>query len=175
MAAQFTPTKEARARGESVWTVRATSSFPVPLSPRTRTGTALVGLLDLLAHRLNGRTPAQQGGALSRPCLASQEGNLATDAGAVHGLLQEQEEPFEIDRLAEVVVGPRLHGLDRRLDASLSCEEDRYGEGGLFLQALNEFKAVHHWHDEVRDDHGRPKPTRRFQCLGAPLAAASTL
>ena len=37
IAAQLTATKGPRPRGDSPWRARATSSFPVPLSPRIRT------------------------------------------------------------------------------------------------------------------------------------------
>src|SRR5205807_2451710 len=53
IAAQFTSTKGPRARGESVWMARATSSLPVPFSPVMRTRAAVGENGDRKSTRLN--------------------------------------------------------------------------------------------------------------------------
>ena len=47
IAAQFTATNGPLARGESSWMARATSSLPVPVSPRISTGAGLGAAISI--------------------------------------------------------------------------------------------------------------------------------
>ena len=51
MAAQFSPRKGRRRRLPCWWMARATSSFPVPLSPRMSTGRSVAAIFSTSVYR----------------------------------------------------------------------------------------------------------------------------
>ncbi|OGP86432.1 MAG: hypothetical protein A2Y95_08295 [Deltaproteobacteria bacterium RBG_13_65_10] len=59
MTPQWIDKKERFAKGPVPWIVRATSSFPVPLSPRRKTGCVEVAAIEIWSRtlRISGHAP----------------------------------------------------------------------------------------------------------------------
>src|SRR5271156_2763363 len=72
-------------------------------------------------------------------------------------VLQHGAQPVGIDRLGNVVVGPKAHGLNRAVDGALRIDQDYIHRLSFFRQAFQKLKAAHARHLEVRDyDRGTP-------------------
>ena len=72
-------------------------------------------------------------------------------------LVEQDLEALWLDRFRQVVVGPFLHRLDRRLDRSLRGQ-DNYGVvSTIVLERPQQFEAVTPGHDEIADDDRRPE------------------
>ncbi len=86
---------------------------------------------------------------------------------------------FEIERLEHVVVGPRLHGVDGRLDGAVGGHHETHGPLVEHLAALQDLQAVLLGHLVVRHEHvehrflesrKRRRAVRRFDDVPAAIA-----
>ena len=120
-AAQLTATNGRLRRGDASCTARATSSLPVPVSPKI--STVLIGLGDVadqLEHVVHPRALAQDAveGELLVQLLA-QRGDFVFERPLAKGALDHQLEMLEIDRLGQEIgrAQPhRLHGVIDRAE-----------------------------------------------------------
>ena len=121
----------------SAWIARASTSLPVPLSPRIRTVEARLrrGARELqrLLHRR-----ARAGDVVELEPLAerlAQHRVLAHHLLLRHDLLHQQAQLLRVERLDDVVVGAELHRLDRRLDGGERRDHhDRHARAGACVR-----------------------------------------
>src|ERR1700744_1868328 len=159
MAAQLTGTKGFGLRGLSSCRVRATTSFPVPLSPvmstdtllgATRSMSAKMSCIFLEEPTSEPRTPfsrsLRRGEVRFSPGLA-----LAGSVGEDHF------EARGVDRLLDEVIGAELHGLDGAIDGALCGEQDDTLLVGKLAETVQQLDAIHAGHLHVGDhDAGLP-------------------
>ena len=125
--AQFTLTNGLSRRSDDAWSARATSSLPVPLSPRISTVHVGVGdALDQLADLGHPLAVAEQHAVCRlRVQLLAQRGDFAASAGAARSALAERH--FElgfVERLADEIGRAELHRLHDGRGAALAREHD---------------------------------------------------
>ena len=155
IAAQLTATKGPRPRGDSSWSVRATSSLPVPLSPvmSTAAGVGAASSINRCTACMAGLVPTSRPMSPELLHAAAQEGDLAERLRLLRRLRDEQLDPRHLHRLGEEVVRAFLHRRHRRVDRPLPGEQDDRGEGDLLGERPQELEPVHPGHDEVADHH----------------------
>ena len=126
IAAQLIATKGPAARGPSSWMARATSSFPVPLSPlistlaRERATRSMVR--NTRAHRL--AAPDQRAEARAILELLGQLGDALLEGAVLEQVADLDAERVHLEGLGHVVGGAELHGLDRRGDGLRRGQHD---------------------------------------------------
>ena len=67
-------------------------------------------------------------------------------------LLQQDQQPLRIDRLAEEVVGAVLHRFDGIVDGALRGQQNEGDIGQLIMQRAQQFVPAHSRHHDVADD-----------------------
>jgi len=116
-------------RGDALWIARAARVLARPALALDEDGGGRArDLEDQLADALDRGVSADDLDAFARPRareLVLEVAVLAREAPLFASVRQVDLELGELDRLREVVEGPELHGLDRRLDAPVSREDDR--------------------------------------------------
>ena len=137
IAAQLIATNGNVARGLSSWIVCATSSLPVPDSPRDqhrrrRRRRLLDDAIDGADARAVADDPAE---AALLAQLPAQVPHLAQRVLPLDRLLEQDLQPLRIDRLAQIVVGAFLDRLDGGLDGPLRGQQDEGQVGQLILAA----------------------------------------
>src|SRR5213594_4002376 len=168
MALQLTGTKGPLDRPDWRWIAAATSSLPVPLSPSISTGESESATVATTSFTrvMPGEPPPQ------RVHLAAQEALL-------EDLLHEVLQLVQVQRLDEVVVGPRLQRLDRRLDHRVAGHHDDLERRIVPLDLVEHLQAVHLGHPDVdqrgvedlmADQPDRLAPARRQGDVVAPAA-----
>ena len=134
---------------------RTTISLPVPLSPVISTVPSA------------GRHALDQGKhVLHRPALAEdpleplvdlqfapQQGVLAHQRRALPDLAQDHLQLIGRERLAEVVGGALLHGLDGRVHGGMAGDDDHFGGDPGRLDLAEDLHAVDARHLQVQEDH----------------------
>src|SRR4051812_40924866 len=167
-AAQLTLMKAWSRLGDSSCSACAMSSLPVPDSPRMRT--VALGRSRLLHQLENGLQfrrfadhPVQ-----AEPLVdaLSQRPRVALQTALLDGFGEKDEERLDRDRLGQVVLGARLHRLDRRLDLGERGHDDEDGVRPLLLSLPQEGEAVHLRHAQVGEhDTGRKIPEKLERLL----------
>ena len=71
---------------------------------------------------------------------------------ALERALGNERELFRLERFGEAVVGPRLDGVDRALDRSVSGHDDNLGVGEELLRPLEHVDTGHTGHAQVGHD-----------------------
>jgi hypothetical protein len=156
-------------RPDSWKIVRATSSLPVPLSPRTEHRDVGVGdLLDDLAdlaHLLVVAAQEQQLGLRAR--ATAQPLDLLLEAPLLERLLERELELLDLERLAQEVRSAQTHRLDDVARLSVAREHhDRHVRGTL-LEPAQRLEAVDpRQHDVERHDVGSRVVEARQRLLG---------
>ena len=135
--AQFTATKGPWLRGPSSWIARATSSLPVPLSPRISTVTCdrrhAPDRLEDLLHR--GAAAEQAAELLLRRHLRAQPHDLALELPAREQLAHLDAQRLHLEGLGQVVGGAALHGLDGGRDGLGAAQHDHRRRRVLLARA----------------------------------------
>ena len=148
MAPQWTATNGPSGCAPNWWSARATSSLPVPVSPRTRTVTgqprdARDGVVDLDHRGVRADDEA------SRPVRVHR---LASRRGRCEGGRDPPEEVREVERLGDVVRHAEAGGDRRGLDRSPRRHQDDLRGLRPFAQAGEEREAVLARHVDVGED-----------------------
>ena len=127
-AAQLTATNGPAARAaRAAWIARATSSLPVPLSPRISTGARRRrDPLDQRVHLAHRRALADEPRhrALRAQPPRSADCSRRSAARRSSARLDVQRELLELERLRQVVVRAAAHRLDRGLDRAERGHDD---------------------------------------------------
>ncbi len=151
IAAQLTCTNRSRLRRLLRWIARATSSLPVPLSPRISTRRvrrrgALDRVPDLPQQpALADHLVAGFDGALERAILVLQ-------ARAVQRVLDRDEDAFARQRLLDEVERAELRRLDRRAHRAMPRDHDDRERLVRLLDLLQHFEPVDPRHLDVEED-----------------------
>ena len=69
-------------------------------------------------------------------------------------------------RLGQVIEGPTPHGLDRRFDGGIGCNDHYLKSGGQGEQAWQEFQALFLGQPQVQQGHFKGLASQEFQGLG---------
>ena len=150
-AAQFIFTNGCSRRGERSWTARATSSLPVPFSPRIRMGTSAGAARSTRARRAAHLAALADEGQLVVPVLL-QLAVLALQAVQPQRVAQGEEQALEADRLLDEVERAQARGLHRRVQGGLAAHQDDGHVGRALADAGQELEAVHLRHHHVGED-----------------------
>jgi len=143
----LTVTNGASARFEFRWRARATSSFPVPLSPWRSGG------LDQLEDAFHGLALAEDvGEAVALAELALEADVLVLEALALDGLLDGQEEVVMFKGLLDVVQGADLHRRDGRFDRAVGRDDNDRGQGVDLLDPPKDLDPIHARHEQIEED-----------------------
>ena len=155
MAAQLTGTNGPPWRGLDWWMARATSSLPVPLSPRSSTvaSESATARIRSSAACIAGERPSRASQAEALLDLRAQAAILLPQAAVLERALDGQADLAQLERLGQIVVGALAHGLDGRLQAAEGRHEDHAGAGLALLGRAQEGQAVDLVHHEVGEDH----------------------
>src|SRR5215208_1301318 len=95
---------------------RATSSFPVPLSPRISTGCVLCAAFEMIRYLLHLRcTSDDRTETLPRFDLLTQKPVFSCELQMARYPLQQNAEFVDIERLGDVVIRAVTHRLHSRL------------------------------------------------------------
>ena len=133
----------------------ATSSLPVPDSPKTSTVALVVATCStLLEHPSHGRRltdDARHGEALAQ--FLPQIAIFAHETLPAQGTPHEQLQAVQIDGLGDVVVGPAPHGLHGHLDGAMTGDQNHGGVGVVFLDVAQQVEPTDPAHHHVGDDH----------------------
>ena len=78
---------------------------------------------------------------------------INAQAALVGGLAHAHVEFVNTVRLGQVIVGAVLHRFDGGFDRSLSCQHDHFGRIRAFMNAAQQFHAVHARHVDVAKQH----------------------
>src|SRR4030095_2168004 len=92
---------------------------------------------------------------------------LGEELPALEGPLGGDEDFFHVDGLGDEVIGPGLEAFDGRLDIAHPGDDDDGGVSVHRAGALEEFKAVHHGHPDVREGEGRALALEGLQALAS--------
>ncbi len=71
---------------------------------------------------------------------------------AIEAALHDVNDLLHLERLEDVVVGPLLHRLDRRLDGAEAGHDDRDDRDALLADLLDQLEPTHVGHLQIRDD-----------------------
>ena len=71
---------------------------------------------------------------------------------AIEAALHDVDDLLHLERLEDVVVGPLLHRLDRRLDGAEAGHDDREDRDALLGDLLDQLEAAQVGHLQIRDD-----------------------
>ena len=171
IAVQFTATKGRSRRGERRWIARATSSLPVPVSPRRSTVASASATCSTIAN--TSRIAGEVADDLLEPGrpleLAVQARHVAPLPLVRDGVAEHERELVVADRLREVVERPLAHRLHRGLDGRVRGDEHDRQRGAQRVDALHERDAVHVRHLEVGDERervGLGEPRERLGAAG---------
>ena len=156
-AAQFTFTKGWSRRPESWCSVRATSSLPVPLSPRTSTVMSVSATCSMISRtsRIFGSSPHSSSSSASERDAAAQLLDLLLERALLERLLEGELELLDLERLAQEVGGAELHRLDDGARLAVAREHHHRHVGQSLLELPQRLEAVHAGqHDVERDEIG---------------------
>jgi hypothetical protein len=70
-----------------------------------------------------------------------------------------------VERLADVMEGPRLHGLHGRFDGPEGCEDDDLDAGVKLSHLFHHLQAIHAGHPDIREDEIRALLPQKLQAL----------
>jgi hypothetical protein len=114
------------------------------------------GLLHQLEHGLQFRRFADHS-VQAEPLVhaLSQRPRVALQTALLDGFGEKDEERLDRDRLGQVVLGPRLHRLDRRLDLGERGHDDEDGVRPLLLRLPQQGEAVHLRHPQIGEHDAR--------------------
>ncbi len=82
----------------------------------------------------------------------AQRARLLHEALPLQGLLEDDLQLLDVDRLAEVVLGAELHRLDRRLDRAVGGHDDDHRLRAHLLDLREQLDPVHARHAQVGED-----------------------
>ena len=142
MAAQFTSTKGPEARRLWWWMLRATSSLPVPFSPKISTR-PLDGAACAMsrAQRVQDRALADHHPAVLD--LLLEGAVLRLQPALAQRVLDHEQRLLEGERLLHEVLRAHAHGLDRRLDVPVPGDHDHRHLGIERADAGQRLQPVH--------------------------------
>ena len=171
MAARFTGMNGPSARPDSRWIIRASSSLPVPLSPRISTVASSPATLRTrssdLAHRA-ARAGHERPLALVGH-LGAQRHHLPVQVRALGGVAHERQHGVVLEVLGDVVVGAELHRPDGGLDLVDGRDHDDLDQALRLLDLPQHLEAADARHPDVEQHHvhvlavedGQPALARR--------------
>ena len=174
IAAQFTATNgRAAPRGCGSWSACATSSLPVPISPRISTVRSVSATLRMRlehgAHR--GPAPDQVAHAELSLDARAQHAVLARELGALERAAHDQADLVVVEGLRDVVLRPELHGLDRDLLAAVRGDHHDRRLGLPLLREAHHIEARRALAErEVGQHEVERAPPELRQGVGAALA-----
>ena len=155
IAAQFTSMNGPACRRLNAWTVRATSSLPVPFSPNTSTR-PLVGAAMATCSRncpIVGLSPI----IVRRRSTRARRSRFSASSTRWRSALRTTSTVFSRDkRLFDEVEGAHLDGAHRRLDVAVARDQHDLRVDLAFAQFAQGDQAVHARQPDVeQDDVGR--------------------
>ena len=133
----------------------ATSSLPVPLSPRIRI-VASGGRRAILS-----RIVTRAGRAPDAACLArggAQQSSSLSRAARARAFSREVR-ILPTKRLLDEVVDAQPQGLDSLADGRLAGDDDRGWEGATAFELANEVDSAHPWQADVEQQEIRCRPS----------------
>src|SRR5690606_2455518 len=123
----------------------------------------LAGGLERLAH--GGGLRDDLAVAALDADLVAQAADLAAQRLPLLGLLEREHELVGAEGLGQVVVGARLHGLDRELGAAVGGHDDDQAVALLRAVALEELEARQPRHADVAQDDVGPELLRASEAF----------
>ena len=156
-------------RPDSWCSSRASSSLPVPLSPRIST------VADSFATSLHqvddvadlARRPDEELALALLGDLRAERDHLAVQILALAGVAHQRAQLVVVEVLGDVVVGAVLHRLHRGLDLVDRRDHDALDQAVVFLDDAQHVEAADAGQADVRAGSGR-----RLRCLSSPSAAS---
>ena len=152
---------------------RATSSLPVPLSPRIRTVTSWPrDPADGLVHLLHRGRPADDpvGVGVGRLLLVVEQGRDVHQAASSRALASDVAELVEVDRLEQVLEGAPLHRLDGRLGRGERGDDDDRQPRVDPADLVEGVQARHVGQAHVEDHDVGPLPADQLDAPPGPCA-----
>ena len=98
---------------------------------------------------------------------AAEHGVLPGERRPLVRLFHHQVETVEVERLADEVVGPELHGLHGDVHVAVAGDHDHLHVGDGFAGADEQAQVAHVRQPQVHDDHVEPMAAQLRQGLGA--------
>ena len=98
---------------------------------------------------------------------------FALELQALFGLFQGQHHLIGFEWLGDIVIGPRLHAFEGRLDGAVGAHHDHRGGGVQFHGLAQKAMPVHPRHADVAQDHVRLRLLQELE-PGLPPSASST-
>ena len=171
-APQWIGTNARSARTDCSWMARATSSLPVPLSPRTSTVESVGATRSMRPQHfgLHPGAPRQDAAEGRRAgCVGAQRDVVAKELPLLRRLADDDVQLFDLGRLGQVVVGAELHGLHRGGDVLEAGHHDHLRRLRDRRQLAQDVDALLLRHPHVEnDDVERPlaNPLERGGAVG---------
>ena len=153
-AAQFTLTKGLSERPESWWTLRATSSLPVPLSPRTSTVMSVSATCSMISRTsfILPSSPPWISRSCSERARPRSVFDLAAQRAVLERLLEGELELLDLEGLAQEVGRAEPHRLDDGARLAVAREHHHRDVGHPLLQLAQGLEAVHAREHHVERD-----------------------
>jgi hypothetical protein len=144
-AAQFTFTNGWSRRPESWKIVRATSSLPVPLSPRTSTVMSVSATCSMISRtsRIFGLSPHSSSSSVSERARPRSRSTSCLSARFSSAFLERQLELLDLERLAQEVGSAQAHRLDDVAAWPVPREHHDRDVGRSLLEPAQRLEAVH--------------------------------
>ena len=154
MAGQLTATKGLPDLLLRLWIIRAASSFPVPVSPVMSTVMSVRATSFIVSMNsfIRGDSPTKKVSCSFWLILLSRSLIPLEQALLFENTAQRVQQPLFFEGLGDEVVGPFFHGLDGRLDGTVSGHDD-HRQGGVPLpDRAQELHAVHPRHLHIGEN-----------------------
>src|ERR1700741_2406214 len=149
-AAQLRVMKAFSRRGDFSWMARATSSLPVPVSPRIETRVSLAATFSICARSLVMAGPDPSKSRLPRRWGGPRVSSLA--AGQLEGIVDREEKLVGSEWLLEKVQSAEARGFYGHFDVRLAGDENDRSLHPGFFEFFEELKTRFTGHDYVRKD-----------------------
>ena len=144
MAARLTATNGASAMPDSRWISRASSSLPVPLSPRIRTVAESFATFWTSSRisRVRAARPDDELAVGLLGDLGAQPQDVPVEVLPLAGVGHERPHALEVEVLRDVVIRAVAHRLDRRVELLQRRDDDDFDVGVVLLDDLEDFEAA---------------------------------
>ena len=154
--------------------VRATSSLPVPLSPRISTVMSVSATCSMMSRtsRIFGLSPREQQQLGLAARASPQQLDLLLEGALLQRLLEGELELFHLEGLAQEVGGPEPHGLDDVPGLAVAREHHHRHLGQALLELAQRLEPVHARQHHVEGDR-RPGASRRASASASSASAAA--